>query len=53
MSYRIPFNKPFVIGRDGQVVARIGPRTKPDAPEVIRILEAELAKKTAVASAAH
>jgi glutathione peroxidase len=35
----------FVIGRNGEVVARFSPGTEPDAPEVIKILEAELAKK--------
>jgi len=35
----------FVIGRNGEVVARFTPRTKPDAPEVIKLIEAELAKK--------
>jgi glutathione peroxidase len=35
----------FVIGKNGQVVARFAPRTAPDAPEVIKVIEAELAKK--------
>ncbi|MEX2188572.1 MAG: glutathione peroxidase [Pirellulales bacterium] len=35
----------FLIGRDGQVKARFSPRTKPDAEEVIKAIEAELAKK--------
>jgi len=35
----------FLVGRDGQVVARFAPRTKPDAPEVIQAIEAELKKK--------
>ncbi|WP_254509726.1 glutathione peroxidase [Anatilimnocola floriformis] len=34
----------FVIGKNGEVVARFAPRTAPDAPEVIKVLEAELAK---------
>lgn len=34
----------FVIGRNGQVVARFAPKVKPDAPEVIKVVEAELAK---------
>lgn len=34
----------FVIGRDGKVVARFEPRTKPDADEVVAVLEAELGK---------
>lgn len=35
----------FVIGRNGQVVARFAPQTAPDAPEVIKTIEDELAKK--------
>lgn len=35
----------FVIGKDGQVVARFSPKTSPTDPEVIKVLEAELAKK--------
>jgi glutathione peroxidase len=35
----------FVIGRNGEVVARFKPGTKPDAPEVLKVIEAELAKK--------
>ncbi len=35
----------FVIGRNGEVVARFAPQTKPDAPEVLKVIEAELAKK--------
>jgi glutathione peroxidase len=35
----------FLIGRNGKVVARFAPNTKPDAPEVIKVIEAELAKK--------
>ena len=35
----------FVIGRKGEVVARFSPQTKPDAPEVLKVIEAELAKK--------
>lgn len=35
----------FVIGRSGEVVARFSPRTKPDDPEVIKVIESELAKK--------
>ena len=34
----------FIIGRDGEVVARFSPRTKPDSPEVIKVIEAELSK---------
>lgn len=35
----------FLVGRDGEVKARFSPRTKPDAEEVVKALEAELAKK--------
>jgi glutathione peroxidase len=35
----------FLIGRDGQVINRFKPKTKPDAPEVVKALETELAKK--------
>ena len=35
----------FLIGRNGEVVARFAPKTKPDAPEVVKAIEAELAKK--------
>ena len=35
----------FLLNRQGEVVARFDPRTKPDAPEVIKVIEAELAKK--------
>jgi glutathione peroxidase len=35
----------FLIGRNGEVVARFSPRTKPDAPEVVKAIEEELAKK--------
>jgi glutathione peroxidase len=35
----------FLVGRDGQVIQRFSPRVKPDAPEVISAIEAELAKK--------
>lgn len=35
----------FILGRDGEVVARFSPRTKPDDPEVLKVIEAELAKK--------
>jgi glutathione peroxidase len=35
----------FVVGKNGQVVARFAPRTEPDAPEVLAVIEAELAKK--------
>jgi glutathione peroxidase len=35
----------FVIGRNGEVAARFAPQTKPDAPEVVKVIEAELAKR--------
>ena len=35
----------FIIDRNGFVVARFGSGTKPDAPEVLSIIETELAKK--------
>jgi len=35
----------FVVGRNGEVVARFSPRTKPDDPELVKVIEAELAKK--------
>ncbi|HMC10513.1 MAG TPA: glutathione peroxidase, partial [Pirellulaceae bacterium] len=35
----------FVVGKNGEVVARFAPRTEPDAPEVLSVIEAELAKK--------
>lgn len=34
----------FLVGRDGQVVARFAPRTRPDAEEVVAAIQAELAK---------
>ena len=35
----------FILGRNGEVVARFSPRTTPDAPEVVKVIQAELAKK--------
>jgi glutathione peroxidase len=35
----------FVVGKNGEVVARFAPRTAPDAKEVVDVIEAELAKK--------
>jgi glutathione peroxidase len=35
----------FIIGRSGEIVARFSPRTKPDDPEVLKVIEAELAKE--------
>jgi glutathione peroxidase len=35
----------FIIGRNGEIAARFAPRTKPDDAEVLKVIEAELAKK--------
>lgn len=35
----------FLISRDGEVVARFAPRTKPDDPALVKAIEAELKKK--------
>jgi glutathione peroxidase len=35
----------FLIGRSGEVVGRFKPGTKPETPEVVKAIEAELAKK--------
>jgi glutathione peroxidase len=35
----------FVVGRDGQVVARFKPRTEPEAKEVLELIRAELKKE--------
>src|SRR5436190_6175883 len=35
----------FLFNRDGQVVARFAPKTKPDAPQVVAAIEKELANK--------
>lgn len=35
----------FLIGRNGEVVARFAPKVKPDSEEVLKAIEAELAKK--------
>jgi glutathione peroxidase len=34
----------FLVNKKGEVVARFGPRTAPDSPEVLKVIEAELAK---------
>jgi glutathione peroxidase len=34
----------FLVNRKGEVVKRFAPRTKPDAPEVVSAIEAELAR---------
>ncbi|MDJ0835746.1 MAG: glutathione peroxidase [Acidobacteriota bacterium] len=33
----------FLVGKDGRVIARFGPRTKPDAPDVVAAIEKALA----------
>ncbi|MCH5373246.1 MAG: glutathione peroxidase [Planctomycetes bacterium] len=38
----------FLIDRNGMVVARFGSSTKPDAPEIVAIIEQELARTPAV-----
>jgi glutathione peroxidase len=35
----------FILNRKGEVVARFAPRTKPDDPSVMKVIEEELAKK--------
>ena len=35
----------FLVDRNGRVIKRFAPRTKPDAPEVVKAIEAALAKK--------
>lgn len=35
----------FLIGRNGEIVARFAPKVKPDSDEVVQAIEAELAKK--------
>lgn len=40
----IPWNfTKFVVGRDGRIVNRFGPKTKPDAPELTAAIDAALA----------
>ena len=34
----------FIVNRSGNVVARFGSGTKPDVPEVVEVIERELAK---------
>ncbi len=42
---RIGWNfETFILGRNGFVVARFGSKTKPDAPEVVAVIERELKK---------
>ena len=35
----------FLVGRDGKILARFEPKTKPDSPEVIQAIESALAAK--------
>ena len=35
----------FLVGRDGNIVKRFSPKVKPDSPEVVGAIEAELNKK--------
>jgi glutathione peroxidase len=35
----------FVVGRNGEVVARFDSKTKPESPEFVKVIEDELAKK--------
>jgi glutathione peroxidase len=35
----------FLIGRNGEIVARFAPKVKPDSEEVVKAIETELAKK--------
>lgn len=35
----------FLVGRDGKVVARFAPATKPDDPKLVKAIETELEKK--------
>jgi glutathione peroxidase len=44
-SGKISWNfEKFIVGKDGKVVARFAPRTKPDDAEVVKTIEAELKK---------
>ena len=45
-SGRIGWNfAKFILDRHGEVVARFSPKTKPNDPEVLKVIETELAKK--------
>ncbi len=35
----------FLVGRDGQIVARFGPRVSPETPEVVAAIESALARR--------
>ena len=43
----------FVVGRNGEVVARFSPRTRPDDQEVVKLIEEQLAKPASGASGKH
>lgn len=43
----------FVLDRDGFVVGRFGPRTKPDAPEIVALIEEQLAREPKSKAAAE
>ncbi len=38
----------FILNRRGEVVARFAPRTRPDDPQIVKVIEAELAKPYAM-----
>jgi glutathione peroxidase-family protein/rhodanese-related sulfurtransferase len=45
-SGKISWNfEKFILNRNGEVIARFSPKTKPDDPEVLEVIEKELAKK--------
>jgi glutathione peroxidase len=45
-SGKISWNfEKFVVSREGDVVARFSPRTKPNDPELLGVIESELGKK--------
>lgn len=40
----VPWNfQKYLVGRDGRVIAKFGPRTRPDADEVVKAVEQALA----------
>ena len=44
-SGKISWNfEKFIVGKNGEVVARFAPPTAPDAKEVVEVIEAELKK---------
>ena len=45
-SGKISWNfEKFIIGRSGEIVARFSPRTKPNDPQLLKVIQSELAKK--------